>query len=115
MQWIIRARCEDCIRWNGQPFDAGGSDWNQCQRKRTGKASGSGSYHLNKNTIPNDPRSPFVTSGVRLGTPAVTSRGMKEQEMDQIAEMIAMVIRDEKNVEQVKEMVQKLTEKYPLC
>ena len=58
----------------------------------------------NKNTIPNDPRSP-----------AVTSRGMKEQEMDQIAEMIAMVIRDEKNVEQVKEMVQKLTEKYPLC
>ena len=69
----------------------------------------------NKNTIPNDPRSPFVTSGVRLGTPAVTSRGMKEQEMDQIAEMIAMVIRDEKNVEQVKEMVQKLTEKYPLC
>ena len=69
----------------------------------------------NKNTIPNDPRSPFVTSGVRLGTPAVTSRGMKEQEMDQIVEMIAMVIRDEKNVEQVKEMVQKLTEKYPLC
>ena len=69
----------------------------------------------NKNTIPNDPRSPFVTSGVRLGTPAVTSRGLKEQEMDQIAEMIAMVIRDEKNVEQVKEMVQKLTEKYPLC
>ena len=69
----------------------------------------------NKNTIPNDLRSPFVTSGVRLGTPAVTSRGMKEQEMDQIAEMIAMVIRDEKNVEQVKEMVQKLTEKYPLC
>ena len=59
----------------------------------------------NKNTIPNDPRSPFVTSGVRLGTPAVTSRGMKEQEMDQIAEMIAMVIRDEKNVEQVKENV----------
>ena len=69
----------------------------------------------NKNTIPYDPRSPFVTSGVRLGTPAVTSRGMKEQEMDLIAEMIAMVIRDEKNVEQVKEMVQKLTEKYPLC
>lgn len=56
-----------------------------------------------------------MTSGVRLGTPAVTSRGMKEQEMDLIAEMIAMVIRDEKNVEQVKEMVQKLTEKYPLC
>ena len=47
----------------------------------------------NKNTIPNDPRSPFVTSGVRLGTPAVTTRGMKEDDMDKIAEIIAMVIR----------------------
>ena len=46
----------------------------------------------NKNTIPNDPRSPFVTSGVRLGTPAVTTRGMKEDDMDKIAEIIAMVI-----------------------
>ena len=69
----------------------------------------------NKNTIPNDPRSPFVTSGVRLGTPAITSRGMKEQEMDQIAEMIAMVIQDTDNIEKVKEMVQKLTRAYPLC
>ena len=69
----------------------------------------------NKNTIPNDPRSPFVTSGVRLGTPAITSRGMKEQEMDQIAEMIEMVIRDTDNIEKVKEMVQKLTRAYPLC
>ena len=52
----------------------------------------------NKNTIPNDPRSPFVTSGVRLGTPAVTTRGMKEEDMDKIAEIIAMVIESEDNV-----------------
>lgn len=69
----------------------------------------------NKNTIPNDPRSPFVTSGVRLGTPAVTTRGMKEDDMDRIAEIIAMVIKSEDNVEQAKQMVQELTEKYPLC
>ena len=56
-----------------------------------------------------------MTSGVRLGTPAITSRGMKEQEMDQIAEMIEMVIRDTDNIEKVKEMVQKLTRAYPLC
>lgn len=69
----------------------------------------------NKNTIPNDPRSPFVTSGVRLGTPAVTTRGMKEEDMEQIAEIIAMVIESENNVEKAKEMVAELTAKYPLC
>lgn len=68
----------------------------------------------NKNTIPNDPRSPFVTSGVRLGTPAVTTRGMKVEDMDVIAECIAMVIKDEDSVEKVKDMVKVLTEKYPL-
>ena len=69
----------------------------------------------NKNTIPNDPRSPFVTSGVRLGTPAVTTRGMKEEDMDKIAEIIAMVIESEDNVEKAKAMVAELTAKYPLC
>ena len=69
----------------------------------------------NKNTIPNDPRSPFVTSGVRLGTPAVTTRGMKEDDMDKIAEIIAMVIESEDNVEKAKAMVAELTAKYPLC
>ena len=68
----------------------------------------------NKNTIPNDPRSPFVTSGVRLGTPAVTTRGMKEEDMDKIAEIVAMVIADEANVEKAKSMVAELTAKYPL-
>ena len=69
----------------------------------------------NKNTIPNDPRSPFVTSGVRLGTPAVTTRGMKEDDMDKIAEIIAMVIESEENVETAKKLAAELTEKYPLC
>ncbi len=69
----------------------------------------------NKNTIPNDPASPFVTSGVRLGTPAVTTRGMKEEDMDKIAEIIAMVIESEDNVEKAKAMTAELTAKYPLC
>ena len=69
----------------------------------------------NKNTIPNDPRSPFVTSGVRLGTPAVTTRGMKEDDMDKIAEIIAMVIEREENVETARKLAAELTEKYPLC
>ena len=68
----------------------------------------------NKNTIPNDPRSPFVTSGVRLGTPAVTTRGLKEEDMDVIAECIALVLQSEDNIEKVKGMVAELTAKYPL-
>ncbi len=68
----------------------------------------------NKNTIPNDPRSPFVTSGVRLGTPAVTTRGMKEEDMDVIAECISLVLQSEDNVPKVKAMVEELTKKYPL-
>ena len=68
----------------------------------------------NKNTVPNDPRSPFVTSGVRLGTPAVTTRGLKEEDMDVIAECIALVLQSEDNIEKVKGMVAELTKKYPL-
>ena len=69
----------------------------------------------NKNTIPNDPKSPFVTSGVRLGTPAVTSRGMKEEDMDLIAEAIAAVIKEqEAGIPAARAIVQKLTDKYPL-
>ena len=69
----------------------------------------------NKNTIPNDPRSPFVTSGVRLGTPAVTTRGMVEEDMEKIAEIISLVIKSGDNVEKAKAMVAELTAKYPLC
>jgi len=68
----------------------------------------------NKNTIPNDPRSPFVTSGVRLGTPAVTTRGMVEEDMEVIAEAIALVMESEENIEKVQKMVAELTAKYPL-
>ena len=69
----------------------------------------------NKNTIPNDPKSPFVTSGVRLGTPAVTSRGLNTADMDQIAEAIAMMIKEgEPAADKAKAIVKSLTEKYPL-
>lgn len=68
----------------------------------------------NKNAIPNDPESPFVTSGVRLGTAAVTSRGMKEEDMEQIAEAIAMMIESKENKEKALAIVKKLTDKYPL-
>ncbi len=69
----------------------------------------------NKNTIPNDPQSPFVTSGIRLGTAAVSSRGMNPDDMDQIAEAIAMLIDDhEANTEKAKAIVKELTDKYPL-
>ena len=69
----------------------------------------------NKNTIPNDPQSPFVTSGIRLGTPAVTSRGMNTEDMDRIAEAIAMVIKGgEESVPEAKAIVKTLTDKYPL-
>ena len=69
----------------------------------------------NKNTIPNDPKSPFVTSGVRLGTPAVTSRGLNTEDMDQIAEAIAMMIKEgEPAADRAKAIVKSLTEKYPL-
>lgn len=69
----------------------------------------------NKNTIPNDPKSPFVTSGIRLGTPAVTSRGMNTEDMDKIAETIALVVKGgEEKVPEARAIVQELTDKYPL-
>lgn len=68
----------------------------------------------NKNTVPRDPRSPFVTSGIRLGTPSVTTRGMKEDDMDKIAEAIALVLQGEENIEKAKAIVKELTDKYPL-
>lgn len=68
----------------------------------------------NKNTIPNDPKSPFVTSGIRLGSPAVTSRGFKEEDMDVVAEAIAMMIKDASKAEEARALVKSLTDKYPL-
>ena len=69
----------------------------------------------NKNTIPNDPKSPFVTSGIRLGTPAVTSRGLNTEDMDRVAEAIATVIKEgEAGVSKARAIVKELTDKYPL-
>ncbi len=75
------------------------------------------SVHItcNKNTIPNDPKSAFVTSGIRLGTAAVTSRGMNTEDMDQIAEAIALMLKEgEAASEKAMAIVKELTEKYPL-
>lgn len=70
---------------------------------------------LNKNTVPNDPRSPFVTSGVRIGTPAITSRGLKEEDMGMIAECIWMAAVDfEAKADEIREVVTKICDKYPL-
>lgn len=70
---------------------------------------------VNKNAIPNDPEKPFVTSGVRIGTPAVTTRGMKEEEMRQIGNMIADIIEQkEAAIEKVKANVISLCKKYPI-
>ena len=68
----------------------------------------------NKNAIPNDPQSPFVTSGVRLGTAAVTSRGMQPEDMETIAEAISLMLKDTANEAQAKALVKQLTDKYPL-
>ena len=69
----------------------------------------------NKNTIPNDPKSPFVTSGIRLGTPAATSRGLKEDDFDRVAEAIASVIKEgEDGVAKARKIVDELIDKYPL-
>ena len=69
----------------------------------------------NKNTIPNDPKSPFVTSGIRLGTPAATSRGLKEDDMDQVAEAIATVIKEgEAGVKKARDIIAEIVAKYPL-
>ncbi len=69
----------------------------------------------NKNTVPNDPKSPFVTSGIRLGTPAATTRGLKEDDFDQVAEAIAAVIDEkEEGISAARAIIQKLTDRYPL-
>lgn len=68
----------------------------------------------NKNTVPRDPRSPFVTSGLRLGTPSVTTRGMNTEDMDRIAEAIVMVKESADNIPAAKAIVAELTAKYPL-
>ena len=72
---------------------------------------------MNKNTIPNETKSPFVTSGLRVGTPAVTSRGMKEADMRMIGNWIARVIKDIKNeatIAKVHAEVTEMAKKFPI-
>ena len=70
---------------------------------------------VNKNAIPNDPQSPFITSGIRVGTPAVTTRGLKEDDMDIIAECICLTATDfENKADEIRERVNELCKKYPL-
>lgn len=68
----------------------------------------------NKNAIPNDPQSPFITSGVRLGTSAVSTRGMQPEDMDKIAEAIAITLKEPEKKDQAKAIVKELTDRYPL-
>ena len=72
---------------------------------------------VNKNSIPGDPESPFVTSGLRIGTPAMTTRGLKEEDMEEIAEIISITLKnldDEEAMKEARERVAKLLAKYPL-
>lgn len=83
--------------------------------KETEKLLEAANITCNKNTVPNDPASPFVTSGIRLGTPAITTRGMNTADMDVIADAIAMLIEDvNANKTKAMELVKTLTSKYPL-
>lgn len=68
----------------------------------------------NKNTIPNDPESPFITSGIRIGTPAMTTRGMKEEDMLEIAEIITLALDEKNDRQEIKDRVIALCDKYPL-
>ena len=85
--------------------------------KRADQLLGMAHITVNKNSIPNDPESPFVTSGIRLGTPAITTRGFKEKESTQVANLIADVLDqpdDERNIALVKNKVNELTHQFPV-
>lgn len=70
---------------------------------------------VNKNAVPNDPASPFVTSGIRIGTPAVTTRGLKEKDMETIAKLIKMTVTEyDTKVDEIRSAVNQICEKYPL-
>lgn len=116
----------DTLSDNNVRLVSGGTDNHLCLLDLTNfgitgleaeKALGNAGITVNKNTIPNETKSPFVTSGLRVGTPAVTSRGMKETEMKQIGEWISMVVRDINNKElqeKIRHEVKTLACQYPL-
>ena len=81
------------------------------------QALGGAGITVNKNTVPGETRSPFVTSGVRLGSPALTSRGMKESEFAWIGEKIALILSDIKNVdlqEKIKKEIKEINRQFPV-
>ena len=116
----------DGMKRNGFRLVSGGTDNHLMlvdvgARNLTGKecqaALDQAGITVNKNTIPFETRSPFQASGIRLGTPAVTTRGMKEQEMAAIADMISEVLLDLKNLDslgKVRQRVRELTARFPL-
>ncbi len=87
-----------------QPFDA------ELTGKEAQLVLDSAGITLNKNAIPNDPRSPFVTSGVRIGTPSVTTQGMREAEMPLIAEYIATTLRNRNDLAKIAEVRSKVSQ-----
>ena len=121
-----RAALADGMKRNGYRLVSGGTDNHLMlvdvgAKNVTGKdcqiALDEAGITVNKNTIPFETRSPFQASGIRLGTPAVTTRGMKEAEMAAIADMISEVLLDIKNVDaahKVRDRVRELTAKFPL-
>ena len=118
-----KALCEG-LQSRGFDIVSGGTDnhlmlVNLLSKGKTGKEVekllDAANITCNKNTIPNDPASPFVTSGIRLGTAAVTTRGFNEADMDVVAEAIAMLVDDvDANQAKAMELVKGLTDKYPL-
>ena len=114
----------DTLMQNGFKLVSGGTDNHLMLLDLTGRdVTGKDAEHMldevgitvNKNAIPNDPRSPFITSGVRIGTPATTSRGFVEEDMVEVGTLIAMTINDfEGNKDEVKARVKALCEKHPL-
>lgn len=114
------------LQQRGYPIVSGGTEnhlmlVNLISKNITGKdadaALGKANITVNKNTVPNDPRSPFVTSGLRLGTPAITTRGFKEKEVELLSGWIADVLDDLTNealIARVKEQVLKLCREFPV-
>ena len=90
---------------------------NEVTGKELEAALGEAFITVNKNSVPNDPKSPFVTSGIRVGTPAVTRRGFKEAEVSQVADWITQIIKnlDDKNlISEIKDEVKNLCSNFPV-
>jgi glycine hydroxymethyltransferase len=111
---------------NGFDVVAGGTDTHlflldltkkKLSGKKAEKALEKAGITVNKNTVPFDQKSPFITSGIRIGTPALTTRGMKEPEMERIADMMCRVLDDHKNktvIDQIRGETREICEAFPL-